>query len=178
MPDTFVRTRCANCGNVLRFEDFSGGGDRCLSCARSVPVRSETVRGPRIRRPNARTLQEREELAYEQMLDNIPDELIDELVAALEAEAAKLPPSPANPVRGVFDELGLGRSAVERHCAAWGFTLGFTANVVIAKYAQMATGAPMAQFVGPLLIGGVVAGLCCAAIGWGLAKLREPQAAS
>ena len=178
MPDTFVRTRCANCGNVLRFDDFSAGGDRCLTCARNAP-RAEMVRGPRVRRPNARTIQEREEIEYERMLDSLPDELIDELVAALEAEASKLPPSPtASPVRGVLDELGIGRSALERQWAAWGFAAGFAANVAIAKYAQMATGAPMGQFIGPLIIGGVVAGLCCAAIGWGLAKLREPQRAA
>ena len=176
MPDTFVRTRCANCGNVLRFEDFSAGGDRCVDCSRRPSPQQEIVRGPRIRRTNARTLQQQEEQAYERMLDSLPDELVDELVAALEAEAARLPASPANPVRGVFAELGIGRSAVERQWAAWGFAAGFASNVALAKYAQMATGAPMSQFVGPLLIGGVVAGLCCSAIGWGLAKLREPQA--
>jgi hypothetical protein len=96
-------------------------------------------------------------------------------VAALEAEAAKLPPSSAHPVRGVFDELGVGRSVRERQWAAWGFAAGFAANVALAKYAQMSSSAPMSEFLGPLLIGGGVAGVCCAAIGWGLAKLREPQ---
>ncbi|MEO8538610.1 MAG: hypothetical protein ABI577_02640, partial [bacterium] len=110
---------------------------------------------------------------YERMLDAVPDELIDELVAALEAEAARLPAT-KSPVREVFDEIGIGRSARERHWASWGFAGGFAANVAIAKYAQMATGAPFSQFIVPLLIGGVVAGLCCSAIGWGAAKLREP----
>ena len=119
-----------------------------------------------------------QEQRYEEMLDNLPDELIDELVAALEEEAARLPASPANPVRGVLDELGIGRSMRERQWAAWGFAAGFGANVAIAKYAQMASGASMSEFVGPLMIGGVVAGVCCAAIGWGLAKLREPLTAS
>lgn len=31
----------------------------------------------------------------------------------------------------------------------------------------------MSQFMAPLLIGGVVAGITCAAIGWGLARLRD-----
>lgn len=181
MPDTFVRTRCASCENVLSFQDFSAGGTRCLSCTRAG-LPTEFVRGPRIRRTNARNApprqpQRRDDAhSYEEFLDGLPDELIDELVAALEAEAAKLPPSPTNPVRGVLDELGVGRSSRERHWASWGFAAGFAANVVIAKYAQMASGASMSEFIGPLLIGGGVAGLCCSAIGWGLAKLREPLA--
>ncbi len=73
-----------------------------------------------------------------------------------------------------LDDLGVGRTAREKHWAAWGFAAGFGANVAIAKCAQMATGAPFTQFIGPLLLGGVVAGVCCAAIGWGAAKLREP----
>lgn len=180
MPDTFVRTRCSSCLKVLSFDDFSGGGDRCRGCAgRPARPATELVRGPRIRRTNARNLDRKveDEEDYERLLDSVPDELIDELVAALEAEAAKLPPSPAHPVRGVFDELGLGHSVREKQWAAWGFAGGFTANVALAKYAQMASAAPMSEFMGPLLIGGVVAGLCCAAIGWGLAKLREPQTA-
>ena len=174
MPDTFVRTRCGNCQKILNFEDFSAGGSRCLACSRG-PSSTEFVRGPRIRRTNARNLRapRQEEQAYEELLDGLPDELIDELVAALEAEAAKLPASPANPMRGMLDELGIGRSLKERQWAAWGFAAGFAANVAMAKYAQMASGAPMGQFIGPLLVGGVVAGLCCSAIGWGFAKLRS-----
>lgn len=177
MPDTFVRTRCSSCLKVLSFDDFAGGGSQCRACKKSAPA-TEFVRGPRIRRPNARTLErmERQEAqAYEDLLDELPDELIDELVAALEAEAANLPPSPAHPVRGVLDELGVGRSARERQWAAWGFAGGFAGNIALAKYSQMASAASMSEFIGPMLIGGMVAGLCCAAIGWGLAKLREPQ---
>jgi hypothetical protein len=112
---------------------------------------------------------------YERMLDSVPDELIDELVAALEAEAAKVALRPRGPVREVLEEIGgVGRSPRERPWAAWGFAGGFAANVLIAKYAQMATGAPFGQFVVPLLVGGVLAGVCCSAIGWGAAKLREP----
>ncbi|MCZ7578944.1 MAG: hypothetical protein M5U18_18615 [Dehalococcoidia bacterium] len=107
------------------------------------------------------------------MLDDIPDELVDELVAALEAEAARMPSAGPNPVREVLSELGLGRSPRERHWAAWGFAAGFAANIVIAKYAQMTTAAPMSQFIGPMLLGGLLAGATCSAIGWGFARLRE-----
>lgn len=108
--------------------------------------------------------------AYERMLENVPDALIDELVAALEAEAAK--DAPKSPVHEVLDEIGFGRSAAETHWAAWGFAGGFAVNVALAKYAQMASGGSMAEFLAPMLLGGVVAGLTCAAIGWGLARLR------
>ncbi len=174
MPDTFVRTRCTSCEKVMTFEDFSTGGPRCVSCSRIVrrQPRDQFVAGPR--RPRPAAVRDAEDDDYERMLDSIPDELIDELVAALEAEAAKLPLSARSPVREVLDDIGIGHSAKERHWAAWGFAAGFAANVAIAKYAQMATGAPFGQFVGPLLLGGVVAGLCCAAIGWAVAKLREP----
>ncbi len=179
MPDTFVRTRCSGCGNVLRFEDFSAGGESCLACAKSRSAPStEFVRGPRIHRRNARNRPpERQMPEDDEYLDAIPDALINELVAALEAEAARRPITTANPVRDVLDEIGLGHSTLEKQWAAWGFAGGFTANVLIAKYAQMSSGAPMGQFITPMLIGGCVAGVCCAAIGWGFAKLREPRAA-
>lgn len=172
MPDSFVRTRCATCEGVLTFEDFStGAGSRCRSC---------TARGGIVRRRSAPAPASyaAEAGEYERMLDSIPDELVDELVAALEAEAARRSTGPASQVAEVFEELGLGRSQRELAWAAWGFATGFGGNVAIAKYAQMASDAPMSQFVGPLLIGGVVAGACCAAIGWGLAKLRETTAVS
>lgn len=173
MPDTFVRTRCAACERVLTFEDFAAGGNRCLGCAKAGP-RGEPRIIHRNRRPQPPPLALSEAEQYERMLDAVPDELIDELVAALEAEAAKLPPVSDNPVRDVLAEIGFGRSARERAWAAWGFAAGFGANVAVAKYAQMASGAPMRDFVGPLLIGGCVAGAACAVIGWGLARLREP----
>ncbi|MGE0601389.1 MAG: hypothetical protein AB7J35_18235 [Dehalococcoidia bacterium] len=178
MPDTFVRTRCSACGNVLRFEDFSAGGDRCLACARSrIAPSTEFVRGPRIRRTNARNRVPQAHPADDHYLDDIPQELINELVAALEAEAARRPMATDNPVRDVLYDIGLGRSTLEKQWAAWGFAGGFAANVLIAKYAQMSSSAPMSQFIGPMLLGGCLAGVACAAIGWGLAKLREPQAA-
>ena len=86
----------------------------------------------------------------------------------LRSQAGEVPP-----VRICLEELGIGRSQRELSWAAWGFAGGFGANVAIAKYAQMASGATMGEFIGPLLVGGIVAGACCAAIGWGLAKLRE-----
>ncbi len=70
-------------------------------------------------------------------------------------------------------ELGIGQSARERNWAAWGFAAGFATNTLIAKYAQMTSAAPMSQFIGPMLLGGVLAGAACGAIGWGLARLRE-----
>jgi len=175
MPDTFVRTRCNTCEKVLTFDDWSGGGKKCQACERSAApsVTPQYVRGPRRTTGHPEPVEE----DYDRLLDAIPDELIDELVAALEAEAARLPAKQAGPVQEVFDEIGYGRSPKERQWAAWGFAAGFAANVLVAKYAQMASNAPMGQFVGPLMVGGLVAGLACAAIGWGLARLREPQVA-
>jgi len=175
MPDTFVRSRCVACEKVLSFDDFSLGGSRCRACLKIVKRKpaQQFVRGPGVELRPAATAYDPGFESYERMLDSVPDELIDELVAALEAEAARTPLE-RGPVREVLDDLGVGRTAREKHWAAWGFAAGFGANVAIAKYAQMATGAPFAQFIGPLLLGGVVAGVCCAAIGWGAAKLREP----
>lgn len=177
MPDTFVRTRCVACDKILTFDDFSLGGIRCRQCLKIVKRKpgARYVPGPRREAPAGRVDAYGDAFEeYERMLDSVPDELIDELVAALEAEAARMPAPERNPVREVLEDIGLGRTTREKQWAAWGFAAGFAANVAIAKYAQMATGAPFSQFVGPLLIGGVVAGLCCSAIGWGVAKLREP----
>lgn len=176
MPDTFVRTRCVACDKVLSFDDFSLGGSRCRACLKIVKRKpaGQFVRGPRPAPALSGSVAAESELdEYERMLDSVPDELIDELVAALEAEAARLPIGDRNPVMEVLQDVGLGRTTREKQWAAWGFAAGFAANVAIAKYAQMATGAPFGQFVGPLLAGGVIAGLCCSAIGWGVAKLRE-----
>lgn len=110
------------------------------------------------------------------MLDEIPEELIDQLVRALEAEAAirQTEPAPADdPLRGLLEELGVGRSDRELPWAAWGFSIGFGGNVLLAKYAQMSSGESFGAFVVPMLLGGVVAGVACAAIGWGLARLRD-----
>jgi hypothetical protein len=114
------------------------------------------------------------------MVDEIPDELIDELLAALEAEAgarqrtdAAAPTAEDTLLHGVLDEIGIGRSPNQLPWTLWGFAGGFALNVVLAKYAQMTSGGSMSEFAGPMLLGGVLAGLTCAAIGWGIARLRE-----
>jgi len=178
MEDTLTRTRCDSCGKGLRFAEWSQNGGRCDGCSR-VP-RMQGPAATYVRGPSAAT-QTRQAVAadaaaYERLLDELPDELVDELVAALEAEAARLDRHPA-PAQGSFQEvmqdIGIGRTPREMQWAAWGFAAGFAANVVLAKYAQMQSGAPMGQFVGPLLIGGVVAGMTAGAIAWGLARLRD-----
>lgn len=175
MPDTFVRTRCIACDKVLSFDDFSLGGSRCRQCLKIVKRKPSPAYAPAPRTAAPQQPAHAPDVEdYERMLDSVPDELIDELVAALEAEAARLPVTERSPMREVFDDIGLGKTTREKQWAAWGFAAGFAANVAIAKYAQMATGAPFSQFFGPLVLGGVLAGLCCSAIGWGVAKLREP----
>jgi hypothetical protein len=180
MEDTLARARCLGCGKGLSFDEWSGGADRCAACSRSPRMQGPAatyVRGPR---PTATATRARQQVAdeaaaYERLLDELPDELVDEIVAALEAEAARVD-APA-PAQGAFQEvmqdIGFGRSPREWQWAVWGFAGGFTANVLLAKYAQMQSQSPMSQFLAPLLIGGVVAGATCAAIGWGLARLRD-----
>ena len=178
MADTFVRTRCCPGANALGFDDWPGGPPACSPCAPNVRRRrnaSHYVAGPMAPRYPAAA---RADLDYGQMLDDIPEELVNELVAALEAEAARRAAEPASPVRDVLEELALDASPRERPWAAWGFAAGFAANVVLAKWAQMTTGGSFADFVAPTLIGGVLAGATCAAIGWGLARLREPATGS
>lgn len=174
--DTLSRTRCAGCGKGLAFDDWSAGSSRCANCLR-IPAASGPaatfVRGPsRASASRSQAVESAE--AYERLLANVPDELIDELVAALEAEAARTPVIGApNPVQEVLQEIGFGRSAREMQWAAWGFAGGFAVNVALAKYAQMASGASMSAFLVPMLVGGGIAGITCAAIGWGFAKLRD-----
>ncbi len=179
MEDTIASARCSSCGKGLPFMVWSRGGDRCEGCARvhnmSGPA-ATFVRGPSAARERARIAAEAAQ--YEKLLDELPDELVEELVAALEAEAAKMRAEPApigvvEPLRDVLQEIGFGRSAREMPWALWGFAGGFALNVGVAKYAQMASGSPMADFIGPLILGGVLAGATCAAIGWGLAKLLD-----
>lgn len=165
MPDSFVRTRCAACGEALGFDDWSRGSRTCARCG---PVVTRDTGNRRQATERARLTASAE--AYERLLDDIPDELVEELVAALEAEAAKS--GPAMPVLEVLEELGVGRTPRERHWAAWGFAGGFAANIALAKWAQMSTGAPLSDFVLPMLLGGALAGLTCGAIGWGFAKLH------
>lgn len=174
--DTLTRTRCASCGKGLAFDEWSSGNNRCTSCARVPTPSGPAATFIRGRSPAsvARSQAAASAEAYERLLQNVPDELIDELVAALEAEAARTPVSGApNPVQEVLREIGFGRSAREMQWAAWGFAAGFAVNVALAKYAQMASGASMSAFVVPMLAGGGIAGVTCAAIGWGFAKLRD-----
>jgi hypothetical protein len=164
MAATANRTRCAACGRPLPFADWTSGRPLCEPCARPLGALIREVESP----PRAPA---EEAAAYERILDDMPDALMDELIAALEAEARKL--DGANPVAGVFAELDIGGTPRERRWAAWGFAAGFALNVGIAKWAQVASGAPLSEFLGPMLVGGAVAGATCAAIGWGLARLRQ-----
>ncbi len=181
MEDTISRTRCQGCGRRLSFDEWKENGGQCDGCARAPRMSGPAatyVPGPRPQAPVRQQVAEDAE-AYERLLDELPDELVDELVAMLEAEAARRPAAAAKQtiVQEVLSDIGIGRSAREVQWAAWGFATGFALNVALAKYAQMQSSAPMGQFIGPMLLGGVVAGLACAAIGWGLAKLRDRQPA-
>ncbi len=160
MTATAHRTRCSACGRALRFADWTRGRPLCEPCARPAVPRPVPPPSPSALAPG------------DDLIDAIPEAILDELVAALEAEASKL--DQANPLAGVLAELELGRTPRERHWAAWGFAAGFALNAGIAKWAQVASGAPISQFLAPILIGGLFAGATCAVIGWGLARLRQP----
>lgn len=164
---TSASTRCKNCRRTLAFDEWSRGFERCPYCRGSASTASASA--------SARRAADDEYARYERMLDELPEELVDELVAALEAEVEARQSSPATgpgPVREVLEEIGLGRSPAELQWAAWAFAGGFAGNLLLAKYAQMSSGSPVSDFVGPFVLGGLVAGGACAAIGWGLAKLR------
>ncbi|MCC7366138.1 MAG: hypothetical protein IT303_17365 [Dehalococcoidia bacterium] len=202
MDNVQVRSRCTGCGRGLGFDEWSRGLDRCPYCL-SVPNRGRAASAApaRAAAPDA----------YDELLDEVPGDLLDELVAMLEEEVGRRPsmaaratgreaprtapgprprqahaPEPApvtapeivvpiqpTAVREVLDDIGIGRSPRELAWAAWGFAAGFTLNVGIAKYAQVSTDAPMTEFLVPMLIGGAVAGVTSAAIGWGLAKVLD-----
>jgi hypothetical protein len=182
MAETFTRARCVSCGKGLPYEAWSHGQSACDNCLRltrlagpaATYVRGPAAsRAPAAQRPRAPAAADAA-AAYERALDEMPDELVDELVAALEAEMDRIEreKTPEGPVHEVLRELGFNRSQRDGQWAAWGFAAGFAANVVLAKYTQIASGGSMAEFAGPLLIGGIVAGATCSAIGWGLARLR------
>lgn len=174
MAETQVRSRCLLCGGGLAFGEWSDGGGVCQRCAEGRGAAGPAAAFTRSSGPSAHAAAAQEYAAYGRMLDDLPDELVEELIAALEAEAASMQAAaaPASPVRDLLGDIGFGADSREGSWAAWGFALGFAANVAVAKYAQVASGAPIGQFVAPLLIGGLVAGAACGAIGWGLAKLR------
>ena len=111
---------------------------------------------------------------FARLLDELPDELVEELATALEAAAApETPPDDESAVRSFLAEVDFGSDPRESYWAVWGFSIGFGANVAMAKLAQMSTSAPMADLFVPIIVGGLIAGGAGAAIGWGLAKLRE-----
>jgi hypothetical protein len=184
MNATSAPTRCLTCGETLAFSEWSRGAERCTLCLRratrpSHPQARERAAASTDRfepsRPVRHPAAPDRGVDHTELLDEIPDDLIDELTAALEAEVAlrkDRAAQPGNPVRDVIDEIGLGKSPAELSWAAWGFSGGFAANVALAKYAQMSSGAPISEFFGPIVIGGVASGLACAAIAWGLAKIR------
>lgn len=182
MAETMSRARCLSCGRGLSYEAWSAGETTCDSCARQQAMSGPAatyVRGPAPSRapsaPATARAGEPQAGSYERILDDMPDELVEELVAALEAEVAKLErekAAPKTPVREVLEEIGLNGTPREWQWAAWGFAAGFGANVVLAKYAQMSSGGGMGEFAMPLLLGGVAAGVTCGAIGWGFSKLR------
>ncbi len=169
--------RCSVCGVALPFDDWARGQRRCEDCARLAalrgPAATYTPTGSRSTLAE-RAAAQQDYRTNERILDELPDSLLNELVAALEAEARGDPMPGSTPLRDVMDEIRLGRSPRELRWTTWGFAAGFAVNVGLAKYAQMTTSAPMSEFIGPLLLGGLVAGTVCAAIGWGVAKLRDP----
>ena len=181
--ETLGGTRCSSCGAGVPFEDWSRGKRRCDSCTNEPQFREPAatfVRGPSAQTAAngayaARTARGDMAASYatnERILDDLPDSLLDEILAALEQEV----PASEAPRTGVLDiisEIGIGTSAREWQYALWGFAAGFTGNVALAKYAQMSSGAAMADFVGPIVFGGVVAGGAGALIGWAISKLRE-----
>jgi len=174
MDEVSVRSHCVACGRRLGFDEWSRGLDRCPGC----------VSAPNRRNARASAAQQRAAAAaynddYIQMLDEIPDELINELAALVDAEVARRPHLEAKlaaaqgKAPAAADGIGFGKTTREFYWAAWGFAAGFGLNVAVAKYAQMSTHSPMGEFIAPMLLGGLVAGAACAAIGWGAAKLRE-----
>jgi hypothetical protein len=179
-----TRARCVSCRMLLPFSDWKQGEELCAECRRPGTFATVPLGPPARARPDA--ARPRKPLAQDgrherQILDDIPDSLIEELAAALEAEAASRPSLAAATrsggslpaaVQDFVDEIGAGKDPRELPWAAWGFAIGFGANVVLAKYVQMTTGAPFMPFIVPLIIGGLVAGTASAGIGWGLARLR------
>lgn len=176
MATTAAAPRCAACNRGLAFDEWSVGLDLCSRC-----VGAESGQGPAATYTPAASRPLRQQMRQEQadlqrMLDDIPDELIDELIAALEEEAAGdagQPQITTSPLRDVLHEIGFNKSHREGLWASWGFVAGFGGNLLLAKYAQMSAGAPVSELIAPVVLGGLVAGVTCAAIGWTLARLRE-----
>lgn len=177
MPANASLSRCTSCGRRLPFERWSAGHDACAGCdlAGAAPAAVfERSAGTALVAPDVHRALAEEYARYERVLDELPDELVDELVAALEGEleARRRAPGPGL-IGDALDEIRAGRAAGELRWAGWGFTAGFAANVLLAKYAQVTSGGTMGEFLAPMLLGGVVAGGACAAIAWGVARLRS-----
>lgn len=111
------------------------------------------------------------------MVDEVPDELMEELARALDDEAnsrhAVTGTEDASLLRGVAQELRLGRSKGEFQYAFLGFAGGFAINVGLMKYVQMSSSATLDAVFAPMFLGGLMTGATCAVIGWGIAKLKE-----
>lgn len=111
------------------------------------------------------------------MVDEVPDDLMEELARALNEEANSREPiagtEDASLLRGLAQELGLGRSKGEFQYAFLGFAGGFALNVGLMKYVQMSSGATLDAVFAPMFLGGLMTGGTCAVIGWGIAKLKE-----
>jgi hypothetical protein len=169
-------TRCGNCGDPMPFDEWARGKRRCDECANEALMAQRPaatfVRGPGT---SPRTQAAASHAQQERLVDDLPDSLFDEIIAALERESAGTPLiAPPKPLlQDIISDIGIGTSPREWQYALWGFAAGFAGNVALAKYAQMSSGAPMSDFIGPLLFGGVVAGGAAALIGWAVAKLRE-----
>lgn len=168
MDEALSRARCTVCSRGLTFEEWTLGRQRCSTCrarARSLSPLSDSESAP---------------IDYTQLLDEVSDDLLQEVLALLDEEQKQrashrepvLPPDPTPLARFLADVFGPA-SMRERKWAAWGFALGFVANVVMAKLAQVTSGAPLVEIVVPLLLGGVTAGGIGAVIGWGFSRLWD-----
>ncbi len=162
--------RCGSCGGGLAFAAYQRGETLCHVCLQMQDEPDATFAPG----PKARAIVTRSRRAQPA---TVPDELIDELIASLQHSEAALANVPAGPgretVREVLRDIGVGENDRELPWAAWAFAIGFTANIAVAKYAQVTSGATMTEFVPAFIVGGIVAGTVCGAIGWGLARLRS-----
>ena len=177
-PGASAATRCSACARGLSFQDWSAGKGRCASCQQrgeSAPPGGRIhTRTPSVAPSVASRSGYR---AYQRMVDDVPDELMDELARALGEEAIErqrqTPDDAASLLRGVAQDLQLGRTRAEFQWAFFGFTGGFAANVALMKYVQMASSASFDAVFAPMFLGGLMTGGTCAVIGWGIAKLKE-----
>jgi len=174
---TSAAARCSDCGRGLAFEEWTHGNQRCSICRASDPAATRTGAQPG-ENLGGIPAAPRGYRAYQALVDEVPEELIDELAAALEEEAAARRSSPRGDAAdslfaSLASDIGIGTTGGQLQWTSWGFVAGFAVNVGLMKYAQMATGVPMSAVMMPMFAGGLVAGVTCAVIGWGLSRLRE-----